>query len=66
MAKVIVSAKRFGAVPKVYIRTSLDKMVSPVLQDEMLKTWDVDQVHVLQSGHFPTMSVPETLAEILA
>lgn len=66
MAKVIVSAKRFGAVPKVYIRTSLDKMVSPVLQDEMLKTWDVDQVHVLQSGHFPTMSAPETLAELLA
>ena len=65
MAKVVVSAERFGTVPKVYLRTAIDKMVSPKLQDEMLKTWDVDQVHVLQSGHFPTMSVPETLAELL-
>ncbi len=66
MAKIIVSAERFGTVPKVYIRTAIDKMVSPKLQDEMLKTWGVDQVHALQSGHFPTMSVPETLAELLA
>lgn len=66
MAKIIVSAERFGTVPKAYIRTAIDKMVSPKLQDEMLKTWGVDQVHVLQSGHFPTMSVPETLAELLA
>lgn len=66
MAKVRVSDERFGSVPKVYIRTAIDKMVSPKLQDEMLKTWNVDQIHVLQSGHFPTMSVPETLAELLA
>lgn len=66
MAKIIVSAQRFGAVPKVYIRTSLDKMVSPKLQEEMLRTWNVEQIHTLQSGHFPTMSVPETLAELLA
>jgi len=66
MAKVIVSAERFGTVPKVYIRTAIDKMLSPILQDEMLKNWEVDQIHVLQSGHFPAMSVPETLAELLA
>lgn len=66
MAKVIVSAERFGTVPKIYIRTAIDKMVSPKLQDQMLDTWNVDQVHVLRSGHFPTMSVPETLAELLA
>jgi pimeloyl-ACP methyl ester carboxylesterase len=64
MAKVQVSPEKFGRVPKVYIRTAVDKMVSPKLQDEMLKTWPVEQVHVLQSGHFPTLSVPETLAEL--
>lgn len=66
LAKINVSAERFGTVPKIYIRTSLDKMTSPKLQDEMLKAWNVDQVHTLQSGHFPAMSVPETLGELLA
>ncbi len=65
MAKVVVTDENFGSVPKVYIRTAIDKMVSPKLQDEMLQNWNVDQVHVLQSGHFPTLSVPETLAELM-
>ena len=64
-AKVVVTDENFGSVPKVYIRTALDKMVSPKLQDEMLRNWKVDQVHILQAGHFPTLSVPETLAELM-
>jgi len=65
MAKVTVSEDRFGSVPKDYIRTSIDKMVSPILQSEMLENWNVDQVYTLQSGHFPTLSVPEELAELI-
>jgi pimeloyl-ACP methyl ester carboxylesterase len=65
MAKVAVTEQKFGAVPKVYIRTSIDKMVSPKLQDEMLENWKVDRVSILQSGHFPTLSMPETLAELM-
>lgn len=65
LAKVVVSDEKFGSVPKDYIRTAIDKMVSPKLQDEMLQNSKVDQVRVLQSGHFPTLSVPETLAELL-
>lgn len=65
MAKTSVSKERFGSVPKAYIRTAIDKMVSPKLQDEMLANWKVDQVHTLQSGHFPTLSLPETLAELM-
>ena len=34
-------------------------------QDEMLENWKVDQVHILQSGHFPALSMPETLAEVM-
>lgn len=64
-AKLAVTEQNFGSVPKTYIRTAIDKMVSPKLQDEMLENWPVDQVHILQSGHFPTLSVPETLAELL-
>ncbi len=65
MAKMVVSEERLGSVPKDYIRTAIDKMVSPTLQDEMLQNTKVDQVHILQAGHFPTLSVPETLAELL-
>jgi hypothetical protein len=62
MAKMVVSEERFGSVPKDYIRTAIDKMVSPILQDEILQNTKVDQVRILQAGHFPTLSVPETLA----
>lgn len=63
MAKVVVSDGNFGSVPKTYIRTAIDKMVSPALQDEMIDGWNIQQVHVLPSGHFPTLSMPERLAE---
>jgi pimeloyl-ACP methyl ester carboxylesterase len=65
MAKTEVSAERFGSLPKVYIRTSIDKMISPGFQDEMIKNWDVGQVHTLASGHFPTLSMPESLAVLM-
>lgn len=55
----------FGTVPKTYIRASIDKVLSPALQDEMLKSWSVDQVLTLESGHFPLMSVPEKLVTAL-
>lgn len=65
MAPITVTKDRFGTVPKTYIRTSIDKMVSPKLQAEMLENWDVDQIHILESGHFPTLSMPEQLAALL-
>ena len=64
-AKLVLSDENFGSVPKVYIRTSIDKMVSPALQKEMLGNWQTDAVHVLESGHFPTLSIPEKLAEVI-
>jgi len=66
MAKLDLSEANFGSVPKTFVRTSLDKMVSPKLQDEMLESWNTDQVHILQAGHFPTLSTPEALAKLLA
>lgn len=65
MAKVKVSQERFGSVPKTYIRTALDKMVSPTLQQEMLDKWEVDTIHTMQAGHFPTLSLPQTLSDLL-
>ncbi len=61
MAKANISDERFGSVPKTYIRTDIDKMLTPTLQDEMVKNWKVDQIHILNSGHFPALSVPQQL-----
>lgn len=66
MAKVTLSEDRFGTVPKTYIRTSVDKVTSPALQDKMIANWDVATVRHLDSGHFPLFSVPEKLAELLS
>jgi len=65
MAKVSVSDEKFGSVPKTYIRTALDKITSPALQDEMITNWDVETVHILPSGHYPALSMPETLAALI-
>ncbi len=60
-----LSQTRFGSVAKTYVRASLDKVLSTSLQDRMLSHWNVDQVLTLESGHFPLMSVPESLIESL-
>ncbi len=65
MAKVVLSDKNFGSVPKTYIRTGMDKMVSPALQDTMIANWEVESVLDLESGHFPAFSVPEKLAGLM-
>ena len=65
MAKMVLNQEKFGSVPKVFIRTAIDKMVSPKLQEEMLQNWNVDEVLELNSGHFPLLSMPESLAELL-
>jgi pimeloyl-ACP methyl ester carboxylesterase len=65
MAKFVLSDKNFGSVPKTYIRTGMDKMVSPALQDTMIANWEVESVLDLESGHFPAFSQPEKLAELM-
>ncbi len=65
MAKVELSQKSFGSVPKTYIRTGMDKMVSPTLQNTMIGNWEVDSVLDLESGHFPAFSQPKKLAELM-
>jgi hypothetical protein len=65
LAPLNVSEERFGSVPKTYIRTRIDRMVSPELQGAMIANWEVDSVFELESGHFPTSSVPEELAVAL-
>jgi pimeloyl-ACP methyl ester carboxylesterase len=65
MAKASLSDERFGVVPKTYIRTTIDKVTTPTLQDRMIGNWEVETVHDIESGHFPAFSVPEKLAELI-
>ena len=65
MAEVRVSAENFGSVPKTYVRTSIDRVTSPALQDRMIANWDVERIVEMESGHFPAFSQPEKLAELM-
>jgi pimeloyl-ACP methyl ester carboxylesterase len=62
---VQLTAARFGQVDKVYIRTALDRAISPQLQDQMLARTPVRKVVPLQAGHSPFLSQPEALANAL-
>ncbi len=66
MSAGTVPPERFGAVPKSYVRASLDQVMSPAPQDRMLSGWDVDQVFTLESSHFPLMSIPERPVDVLS
>jgi pimeloyl-ACP methyl ester carboxylesterase len=65
VAKLQLSHERFGSVPKSYIRTGLDRILTPALQDRMLQNWPVEQIVSIDAGHFPALSMPEELAAAL-
>lgn len=65
MAPAQLSAAKFGAVGKHYIRASFDKVLSLSLQDEMIANWKMDQVSTLASGHFPLISMAQSLCEVI-
>ncbi len=64
-ANLELTAARFGTVPKHYIRTSIDRILTPALQDRMLANWQVDGVTTLEAGHFPALSMPNELASAM-
>ena len=57
---------RFGAVPRSYIRCTLDLVVSASFQDEMISAWPCDKVATLESSHSPFLSMPERLSDAIA
>ena len=60
-----LTEQAFGSVPKFYIRATHDKVMTLSLQDRMISNWDVQRVFTLESGHFPLMSGPERLADVI-
>jgi hypothetical protein len=65
MAKVVVSEENFDSVAKTFIRTTIDRVTTPDLQDRMIANWKVDVVQNLEAGHFPALSVPKELTGLL-
>lgn len=60
-----LTPERFGTVRKVYVRTLLDKVVSPAAQTNMLNKTKVDAVYEIDTGHTPFVSRPEELSALL-
>ncbi|MCU0948400.1 MAG: alpha/beta fold hydrolase [Porphyrobacter sp.] len=58
--------ERFASVPRYYIRTGRDRVISPAQQDRMIAATPVVAVLDLDSGHSPMLSRPGDLARVLA
>jgi len=65
MAAAQLTQEKFGSVYKVYIRAGVDKVLTPTLQDRMIKSWTLNKVVTLESGHFPLNSMPADLAKVI-
>ena len=53
---VALTAARFGMVDKVYIHTTLDRVVSPYLQQKMVDATPVRMALTLEAGHTPFLT----------
>jgi hypothetical protein len=65
-----ITPRRFGTVPRHYIRCTQDQAIPLTGQDHMIATVDAaiggrTTTHTLESSHSPFLSQPATLAKIL-
>lgn len=59
---VTLTEERFGRVPKHYIETTLDRCVSPYLQETMISHTAVAGVTKIEAGHASYITQPEAVA----
>jgi pimeloyl-ACP methyl ester carboxylesterase len=62
---VAVTAERYGRVPRVYIATARDRVISPAAQERMVAASPCRAVHTLDAGHASFLSHPAPLAGLL-
>ncbi|MBI5107306.1 MAG: alpha/beta fold hydrolase [Rhodocyclales bacterium] len=68
----VATRRRWGRVPRAYIRCSEDRAVMPALQDRFIREADgftpgnATRVLTLAASHSPFLSMPEQLAQALA
>lgn len=62
---VVLTAGRFGKTVKYYIETLQDHGIGNNLQKEMIATAAITNVYQLNSGHTPSLSMPEEVSNLL-
>lgn len=62
LARLALTAERYGTVPRAYIRLSQDRAVSPALQDRLIAQSPPHRVETLAASHSAYFSRPEELA----
>lgn len=60
-----ISGERFGRVPRAYIETTLDRVISLESQRRMQAALPCSPLFTLNSDHSPFLSQPDALARIL-
>ncbi|MCW3463537.1 alpha/beta fold hydrolase [Chitinophaga nivalis] len=63
--RVAVTAAAFGSVDKYYIYTRLDRTLGITLQKQMAAEAGIKKGYTLESSHFPHLSMPTALTDLL-
>lgn len=62
---VSLTPEREGSVPRYYIETLRDLVITPAHQREMVSRRSCERVFTLTTGHSPMLAAPEDVADIL-
>lgn len=62
---VKLTSANFGKVDKAYIHTTLDQVISPAFQAQMVASTPVRAEYTLQTGHTPFLTDPDGLASAI-
>jgi len=63
--QVITTPENFGSVPKAYVETTLDRVITINGQRHCQKMVGIDEVITLERGHVPLETAPRELADAL-
>lgn len=63
--QVITTPENFGSVPKAYVETTLDRVITINGQRHCQKMVGIDEVITLKHGHVPLETAPRELADAL-
>ncbi|MCO6385138.1 alpha/beta fold hydrolase [Oceanicola sp. 502str15] len=65
LARLALTAARYGSVPRAYIRLTEDRAVTPALQDRCLSETPVERVEELKASHSAYFSQPDALVKTI-
>lgn len=63
--ELIYNEEKFKALPKSYIMTTKDNVVSKDTQLMFIKASSIESIEKISTGHFPMISGPEELSELI-